>query len=227
MRGFLLEAQGIAQTAAVFAGGGCARLEPLRPISQVDYRSRMSSNIPACSENRYPSLMARSVHPPRRPRHPFSPRIRLPFAETDSRRFSCFASRQTRYILSDIETRQRAGTSCVNPFLFSAFCPQRHWLVVCPPMANARLPVPPQARLSRMQPTITRSRAQPSARSRAPIATTRAYAANPSRLIGALPRTRHCNQLSWPCRQGGFFVTETITPAFGSRRGAADRADMI
>lgn len=227
MRGFSLGLQGFARTAAVFGGGAAPCLEPMRPLAQAVHRSRMSSNIPACSENRYPSLMARSAHPPRRPRHSFFVQARLSFAEKFTPRFSRFAHCKTGGNLSGIETLKRAGNSCVNPFFFSPFCRPPRLRAVCPPMANAPLQVPPQGRSLRMQPTTTRSLARPLARLRAPIATTRACAANPSRLNRAQPRTRHCNQLSGPRGPGGFFVNETIAPATGSRVRVADRADMI
>lgn len=77
-----------------------------------------------------------------------------------------------------ITTQNGGSSTCVNLSSFLHFSAQRPLLAACRPMASAPLRVPPRAQLSRMCWTPTSLRAQPLARLQAPIATTRASAAN-------------------------------------------------
>ena len=223
MRGFSLELLGFAQSAASFGGGVPCVLEPAENQPHVCLMSGPHSNALACSENRYPSLMARPASPPRRSR-PFS-RIRRAYvsrpasADRAASREIHFYARGEASIFSAVHFNERAE-KCVNQFLSSPLSPSRRSPVALQPIRNARSQVRPQARLLQTRLTKTSSRVRRWVALQAPIATTRAFADNQFDLTqgAAAPGADIViERLSGACARGPFFVFGTTRCSQGRR----------
>lgn len=212
MRGISLDMQVFARTAAETGGQGGRPLVSDAYHPHLFQRPQTTSNVEACSENRYPSPLARSVLPPYSPRRSFlrlvrehavrgnSPRHARTFAEPVGVREIAYATVQNWRKLTTVITTVRAE-QCVNPFSFSPSFPPRRSRGVCPPMVNVPLPVPPLALLSPTRPTATWWPVQRLGRLRAPIATTLASAADRFNLNGRAARRSETVFESFPGRE--------------------------
>lgn len=228
MRGFLLGITAFARTAASFGGqGGCA-LVKMQAKSHPQIMAKTSSNVGACSENRYPSPLARSVLPPHGPRHSFSGRGGLLFPASGAGRCFAEALRVCEMFFAQavdwarihsVITTSRAE-KCANPFLFSASSLPLSSRAACLPTVNVPSQVPQQVQLSPMRPTTTRSQARLSVRSRAPIATTQVFVTDHYALTGAQARRFETIQKRFPGQpvRGAFFMLETFSKAAGRQR---------
>ncbi len=172
-----------------------------------------------CSENRYPSPLARPNRPPCGSRRPFSTRSLsavmkgLEGLSPNARSFAyglsgcCFgyATLKSWARLSTVKTNARA-VPCVNPFFFSPSSRRPASRPVCKPTGSVRLPVQPPVRLSPMPSMKTALLAQRSVRSRAPIATTQVSVTDHSRLNGrcARPLDRSVESFSDVTVRGAF-----------------------
>lgn len=236
MRGFLLDPASSAQVAAAFRAVQRAALVRPVPASHGCARSMTASNVSTRSENRYPSPLARSALPPCGPRHSsLQGAPRWP-GSADGRRvavicaISVYARAGEHVTLSGVITRSRAEP-CVNPSSSLPPCPRPSSPAACKPTVSVPSRAPLPARWLRTRPTTTRSPARPSARLRAPIATTQASAADHPirRLTCATARGDAFATRGSPDRsvRGAFFVTAIQEPAPGPATGAAARSIPI
>lgn len=229
MRGISLGISAFARTAANFGGGSGCTLASESTAYHVSYRTQAPSNASTCSENRYPSPLARSVLSPYGSRrsslrlafarfgvgHNFYVN-RLGFADQDAFDNSRFARCCGWDRIIKVVTTSEAVKKCANPFSFLLSSPPRHLLVACRQMASARSPVRPQVPSSRVQPTITRLPVLRLAPLPAPIATTRAFVSNSIRLTPArFARRSDIAHQSFPGAPAGgaFFVPDPMANA--------------
>lgn len=222
MRGFSLGTSAFARTAANFGGRFGYALASEGDAPHLSHRTQVTSNTSPCSENRYPSPLARSVCPPYGSRRSslcvgFSRADfcshGLGFADFTVSRICRFAWAAGWDRITPVVTSSEAEKTCANPFLFLASSPLQPLPVVCRPTGSAHLQVPQRALSSQTRLTTMCSPGPLWARLRAPIATTRAFVTNFIRLTGphsARPFDR--SQYSFPggVRQGSFFVAKTI-----------------
>ncbi len=202
MRGFSLGIPAFARTAAHMDGQGGHGLVSERITSHPFLMATTTSNVGACSENRYPSPLARSVPPPRGPRHSFfSGRVLngdvigdeaghglgRGFAHPRGAGEILFSMGLTWASIGSVITTSRAE-KCANPFLSFPSFPSPPLRAVCRQTANVPSQVPPLVPSSPMRPTTTRSLARLSVRSQAPTATTQASVTDHNRLNGRLTR---------------------------------------
>lgn len=222
MRGFSLGTSAFARTAASFGGRfGCA-LASESDAPHLGHRTQVTSNTSPCSENRYPSPLARSVCPPCGSRRSslcvgFSRADfcahGLGFADFTVSRICCFARGLGWDRIDTVVTSSEAEKTCANPFLFLASSPSQPLPVVCKPTGSAHSQVPQRALSSQTRPTTMCSRGPLWARLRAPIATTPAFVTNFICLTGprsARPFDRSHHSFPGGVRRGGFFVAKTI-----------------
>lgn len=221
MRGFSLGIPAFARTAANIGGQGGHGLVSESIKSHPQVMATTTSNVEACSENRYPSPLARSVLPPRGPRRSFfsggvlsgnvigvkaGTETGRGFAHTRRAGEILFSMGLTCASIGSVITTPRAE-KCANPFLSFPSFPQRSSQAACKRTANVPSQVQPLVPSSLMQPTTTRSPARPSVRSQAPTATTQASVTNSIRLTGAFaaPSDLCKRELFGPAGSEGFF----------------------
>lgn len=221
MRGISLGIGVFARTAASFGGRFGYALASESDASHLTGRTQVTSNTSSCSENRYPSPLARSVCPPYGSRHS-SLRVdwRVPvfrhglgFADFAVGRICRFAQGFGWDRIVSVVTSSEAEKTCANPFSFLASSPFRPLPAVCKQTVSAQSRVPQRVRSSPTRRTTMCSLEPLWARSRAPIATTRAFAAKPIRLTGprcARPFDRSQHSFPGGFRRGSFFVAKTI-----------------
>lgn len=231
MRGFSLGIPAFARTAAHIGGQGGHGLVSERITSHPFLTAMTTSNVGACSENRYPSPLARSVLPPHGPRHSFFQGCERRRTKAAGRGFAhalcadeiLFSMGLTCASIGTVITTSRAE-KCANPFLSFPSFPQRSSRAACKRTANVPSPVPPLAPSSPMRPTTTRSPARLSVRSQAPTATTQASVTDHNRLNGRLsrPLDRSVESFSGVIVRGAFSCLKLTI-----RQRAAARSGLI